>query len=195
MRTKISKALLAAAATVALSTSGTALAAGAHDGGHGHAGAFAFGDPGKPSEASRTIEITMADNYYEPEKLVIQAGETIRFVVKNEGEFLHEFNLGTAAMHAEHQKEMMTMMEHGMLSATGMNHEMMKMDHGSMGMSGHVHDDPNSILVEPGKTQEIVWKFAAATGLEFACNVPGHYEAGMMGEIEFGKVPQTAKGS
>ena len=98
-------------------------------------------------------------------------------------------------MHAEHQKEMMTMMEHGMLTATGMNHDMMKMDHSGMGMSGHVHDDPNSVLVEPGKTQEIVWKFVAATGLEFACNVPGHYESGMMGEIEFGKAPQSAKGS
>ncbi len=195
MYTKTSKALQAAAVAVVLSVSGTALAAGSHEGGHGHADAFAFGEPGKPSDVTRTIEIAMGDNFYEPEKLVIQAGETIRFVIKNEGEFLHEFNLGTAAMHAEHQKEMMTMMEHGMLSATGMNHDMMKMDHSGMGMSGHVHDDPNSVLVEPGKTQEIVWKFVAATGLEFACNVPGHYESGMMGEIEFGKAPQSAKGS
>ena len=205
MRIETSKTLLGIAAALALSVSGAAMAAGEHKGGHGdghaergghgHAGTMAFGEPGEPSEAGRTIVITMSDNYFEPEKLVIQAGETIRFVVKNEGEFLHEFNLGTAAMHAEHQKEMMTMMEHGMLSATGMNHDMMKMDHSAMGMSGHVHDDPNSVLVEPGKTQELVWKFAAATDLEFACNVPGHYEAGMMGEIEFGKTPQSASGS
>src|SRR3546814_5940718 len=78
-------------------------------------------------------------------------------------------------------------MESGMMTATGMSHDMANMDHSSMDMSGHVHDDPNSVLVEPGKTQELVWKFAATTGLEFACNVPGHYDSGMMGEVKFVK--------
>jgi uncharacterized cupredoxin-like copper-binding protein len=196
MPVQISQSLFAAVATAALFAAGPALAAGSHSGGHagdqtgsghGHSATLAFGEPGEASEASRTIEIVMGDNYFEPENLKIRAGETIRFVVKNEGEFLHEFNLGTAAMHAEHQEEMMAMMESGMMTATGMNHDMANMDHSSMDMSGHVHDDPNSILVEPGKTQELVWKFAATTDLEFACNVPGHYDSGMMGEIEFVK--------
>jgi len=202
MPTVFSKALIAVAIAASLSVSGAALAAGSHEGGHskghmeghghGHADGVAFGEPGKASEASRTVEITMADNYFEPENLVVQAGETVRFVVKNQGEFLHEFNIGTAAMHAQHQEEMMTMMEHGMLTPTGIDHEMMKMDHSEMGMSGHTHDDPNSVLVEPGGSQELIWKFAKATNLEFACNVPGHYEAGMMGEISFSKKSQTA---
>lgn len=193
---------LLATAVVVVAASGTALADPAHKGGHGndhanssehgHATTMAFGEPGKASEAGRTIEITMGDNYFEPERLTIQADETIRFVVKNEGEFLHEFNIGTAVMHAKHQEEMMTMMEHGMLTATGIDHEMMKMDHKGMGMSGHVHDDPNSILVEPGKTEELVWKFSTVSDLEFACNVPGHYDAGMMGEIEFKKQRRSA---
>ena len=201
MSVKFSKTLLAAA--VALTVSGTAFAGSLHksepgDGhaeGHGHSDALAFGEPGKSSEASRTIEIKMGDNYFEPEELVIRAGETVRFVVKNEGEFLHELNIGTAIMHAEHQEEMVTMTEHGMLTATGINHDMMKMNHASKGMSGHVHDDPNSVLVEPGKTQELVWKFAAAADLEFACNVPGHYDAGMMGKIEFGTMHRAVSGS
>lgn len=196
MPVQISNFLFTAVATAALSVAGPVLAAGSHSGGHvgeqagsghGHAATLAFGEPGKASEASRTVEIVMGDNYFEPEGLEIRAGETVRFVVKNEGEFLHEFNLGTAAMHAEHQEEMMAMMESGMMTATGMSHDMANMDHSSMDMSGHVHDDPNSILVEPGKTQELVWKFAATTGLEFACNVPGHYDSGMMGEIKFAK--------
>src|SRR3546814_5289579 len=107
---QISKCLFAAFATAALSAAGPVRAAGSHSGGHageqagsghGHAGTLAFGEPGKASEASRTIEIVMGDNYFEPENLEIRAGETVRFVLKNEGEFLHEFNLGTAAMHAE----------------------------------------------------------------------------------------------
>ena len=49
------------------------------------------------------------------------------------------------------------------------------------------HDDPNSVLVEPGKTAELVWKFTQPTELEFACNIPGHYESGMAGPINFTK--------
>ena len=69
-----------------------------------------------------------------------------------------------------------------MMSATGMG----KMDHSAMGhgeMGGMKHDDPNSVLVEPGKTAELTWTFSKATGLEFACNIPGHYQAGMVGKI------------
>ncbi len=201
MPINISKTLLAFTTIVALTASGSVLAGGTHgngqadEQGHGHADIVAFGGPGEASEVSRTIEVVMVDNYFEPEKLDIEAGETVRFVVKNQGEFLHEFNIGTADMHVEHQKEMMTMMEHGMLTPTGMNHDMMKMDHSGSGMSGHVHDDPNSILVEPGATQELVWRFAKTDDLEFACNVPGHYDSGMMGEIAFDKINQTASGS
>ena len=195
MPVQFTRTLLAVTAVAALTASASAFAAGSHKGGHGHADGLAFGEPGQPAEAGRTIEITMGDNYFEPETLVIQAGETVRFVVKNQGEFLHEFNIGTAAMHAEHQEEMMTMMEHGMLTMTGIDHDMMKMDHSGTDMSGHVHDDPNSVLVEPGKTQILVWKFAAATDLEFACNVPGHYDAGMMGEIEVDLKPNLGTGS
>ncbi len=153
---------------------------------HGHSGdhrAFDFGEPGKASEVTREIAITMQDNLYEPEEISVKAGETIRFKVTNKGEFLHEFGIATAAMHAEHQKQMMVMMQHGMIEAHRINHERMKMDHGS---GGHMmnHDDPNSVLVEPGKSAEVIWKFAKAADLEFACNIPGHYESGMVGPIK-----------
>lgn len=160
-----------------------AVAGGQHGGGHGHADGFGFGEPGMESEVSRTIEVIMGDNYFEPETISVRAGETVLFVVRNDGEFLHEYNIGTAAMHAEHQEEMTTMMEHGMLTPTGIDRETTKMEHGTNGMSANVHDDPNSVLVEPGQTEEVVWKFAAATELEFACNVPGHYQAGMVGRL------------
>ena len=152
-------------------------AAGAHGGGHG----FDFGAPGKASEATRTIDITLKENFYDPEKIDVKAGETIRFRILNQGELVHEFNIGTAAMHAGHQKEMMTMMEHGVLEADKINHDMMKMDMG--GGKTMEHNDPNSVLLEPGKSAEIIWKFTKAIDLEFACNVPGHYEAGMIGKM------------
>ena len=69
------------------------------------------------------------------------------------------------------------------LEADRINHERMKMDMG--GGKTMEHDDPNSVLLEPGKSGEIIWKFTKATELEFACNVPGHYDAGMMGRLHF----------
>jgi uncharacterized cupredoxin-like copper-binding protein len=84
-------------------------------------------------------------------------------------------------MHAEHQKEMATMIDHGMITATGVDQNMMHMDMGDMHMS---HDDPNSVLVPPGETKELTWKFSKDADIEFACNIPGHYESGMVGKIE-----------
>lgn len=150
-----------------------------------HGAAPAIGGPGKAADVTRTIDITMQDNFYEPEAITVKAGETVRFKIANKGTLLHEFGLGTAAMHAAHQKEMLVMMEHGMIEADRINHERMKMDHGpgQMPMSHSHGADQGSVLVEPGKSAEIVWKFPKEATLEFACNVPGHYESGMMGPI------------
>ncbi|MEQ8504887.1 MAG: cupredoxin family protein [Rhodospirillales bacterium] len=181
----IRNSIRSAAALVFLVGAAPALA-GAGKAGHGHGdhgGMSAIGEAGKASEVTRTITVTMIDNLYDPENISVKAGETIRFKIINKGEFLHEFGLGTAAMHKKHQAEMMKMWEHGMIEADRINHDKMKMDHGD----GHAmkHDDPNSILLEPGKSGEIIWKFTKPTKLEFACNIPGHYESGMMGEIRF----------
>jgi len=158
-----------------------AWSSGSHDGGHG--AKTNIGMPGKATAATRTIEINMFDNLYEPESISVKEGETVRFVIKNSGEFVHEFNIGTAAMHANHQKEMIMMVEHGVLEADKINHDMMKMDMG--GGKTMEHDDPNSVLLEPGKSGEVVWTFAKASKIEFACNVPGHYDSGMMGQVKF----------
>ena len=185
-----------AAAAVLAATSPASAGAGGHgaapSGGHmmgsdGHGPAdhhgMAFDQPGKASEVSRTVNVEMHDNYYKPEQITVKAGETIRFKVTNKGEFLHEFGLGTAAMHKAHQKEMMKMWEHGMIEADRINRDRMKMDHGDG--RGMEHNDANSILLEPGKSGEVIWKFTKPMDLEFACNIPGHYESGMMGPIKF----------
>lgn len=44
---------------------------------------------------------------------------------------------------------------------------------------------PNSVLLEPGQSEEIVWRFSKKGNIEFACNVPGHYQAGMYGDVNF----------
>ena len=163
------------------------------DAGHAHGSGSLIGEPAKAVGTTRTVQVKLADTLYEPKTIKVRAGETVRFQLTNTGELLHEFNIGTAVMHAEHQKEMQAMMEAGMLTATGMNHDMSKMDHSKMDHSKSgtpmpmKHDDPNSVLVGPGEKKELVWKFSKATELQFACNLPGHYEAGMVGEFEFGR--------
>ncbi|OZY57958.1 copper-binding protein [Pseudomonas lundensis] len=156
-----------------------------------------IGQPAPAASATRTVNIEMTDLAFSPKTLNVKPGETVRFVLVNKGQLLHEFNLGDAAMHAEHQKEMLKMQQSGAMTTTGMNHSGMDhsgmdhsgMDHGAMGqgsmsMTGMVHDDPNSVLVEPGKTAELTWTFSDARDLEFACNVPGHYQAGMVGTLK-----------
>lgn len=141
------------------------------------AASLSFGHAAPAAEASRTVELVLGDMYFEPRNLQVKAGETVRFVLVNKGQLVHEFNLGNAAMHASHQQEMLKMQQSGMLTPTGMPHH-------DMGHGGEMkHDDPNSVLVEPGKTAELTWTFAKAADLEFACNVPGHYQAGMVGKL------------
>ncbi|OPK10379.1 plastocyanin/azurin family copper-binding protein [Pseudomonas sp. VI4.1] len=142
---------------------------------------FDFGQPAPAAKATRSVEVVMGDMSFTPKAIEIKAGETVRFVLVNKGKLLHEFNLGDAAMHARHQQEMLKMQQSGMLTPTGMK----EMDHGSMPGMDHAmkHDDPNSVLVEPGKTAELTWIFTKATRLEFACNIPGHYQAGMVGQL------------
>ena len=140
-----------------------------------------IGEKGKLLEVSRTIEIKMYDNYYEPKEIKIKKGETIKFIVHNYGELVHEFNIATKEMHIKHQPEMMKMVENEILLADRIDKkkmkEMAKKDH-SMG-----HSHSNSVLLEPNQSAELIWKFSTDTNLEAACNVPGHYESGMVANI------------
>ncbi|MBC8445390.1 MAG: cupredoxin domain-containing protein [Rhodospirillaceae bacterium] len=158
-----------------------AWAAGIHEGGHNNVGNI--GQPGVEKEINRTIEVSLQDNFFEPGEITVRSGETLRFILKNEGEFVHEFNIGTPLMHAAHQEEMMMMIEHGVLELDKINRDMMKMDMGDGKIMAH--DDPNSKLLEPGETMEIIWKFSEEMSLEFACNIPGHYDSGMAGIFNF----------
>ena len=140
-----------------------------------------IGEKGKLSEVDRTIEIKIHDNYYEPKEINVKRGETIKFIVTNYGELVHEFNIATKEMHIEHQPEMMKMVENQILLADKIDmkkmKEMAKKDH-SMG-----HSHSNSVLLEPNQSAELIWKFSTDANLEAACNVPGHYESGMVANI------------
>ena len=137
-----------------------------------------IGEKGKLAEIDKIIEVKMYDNYFLPKSINIKRGETVKFVVHNYGDLVHEFNIATKKMHLEHQKEMMKMIEHGILLSDRIDKVKMKKVAKKDHSMSHSHS--NSVLLEPNKSGEIIWKFSTDVALEAACNVPGHYESGMV---------------
>ena len=118
-----------------------------------------WGIAGDAAAATRTIEIHMADKMrFTPDLIEVREGETVRLTHKNDGKILHEFVLGTKKELDEHAALMLKFptME---------------------------HDEPYMAHVPAGKTGEIVWTFNRAGTYDFACLIPGHYQAGMVGKI------------
>ena len=140
-----------------------------------------IGSLGKESEVSRVINVIMYDNYYEPNSFQIKAGETIKFEVENAGELVHEFNIANKMMHIKHQPEMEKMVENEILFADSIDKVKMKKMAKMDKAMGHSHS--NSVLLEPKQKGNIIWKFDNVANIEVACNVPGHYQAGMIAEV------------
>ena len=140
-----------------------------------------IGFKGKEGEVSRVVKVVMYDNYFKPNSFQIKAGETIKFEVENAGMLVHEFNIANKMMHMMHQPEMRKMFENGILLAFSIDKEKMKKMAKIDKSMGHSHS--NSVLLEPKQKGEIVWKFDNAVDIEVACNVPGHYQAGMIAKV------------
>ncbi len=118
-----------------------------------------WGQEGNPKRITRTIEVDMADNMrFTPSDLTIKRGETVRFVVHNGGQVLHEMVLGTKKALAEHAALMKKFPD-------------------------MEHSEPNMAHVKPGRNGEIVWQFTQPGEFQFACLQPGHFEAGMVGKL------------
>ena len=144
----------------------------------GHGDEDGIGEPGDAAQIDRTIIVEMDEMSFSPETIEVAPGETIRFEVVNVGRAVHEFNIGTSETWDGHRGEMRTMMREGMMTMRSINHDRMM-------EAGMMHDDANSVLLEPGQTAKVTWTFGEKTELGFACNVPGHRESGMVGEISF----------
>lgn len=129
-----------------------------HHGGHGLTLA---GKPGRPDQIDRTIVVEASDQmkFLHEEPIRVREGETIEFRVTNTGRIPHEFAIGVKHEHAEHQ----VMMRQNPAMA---------------------HDEPNAVTLAPGESRTLIWTFAKAEQIELACNIPGHYVAGMYSTVE-----------
>jgi uncharacterized cupredoxin-like copper-binding protein len=129
------------------------------DPGHKHKTA---GTPGDPSKGARTIEVTMreADGSmsFAPDRIEVRQGEQIKFALENAGTQDHEFIIATKEENETHGKLMERFPE-------------------------MEHDDPNGKRLAPQTSADIIWKFTKLGTFEFACLIPGHYQAGMHGLI------------
>lgn len=152
---------LALSLILGLTTASTVLAHGdEHDKGQE---ADVYGVPGDSAAASRTIELDASDAMrFSKNEIKVRKGETIRFVITNVGKVRHEFSLGTKQELVEHYEQMKKFPD-------------------------MVHEEANKVTLEPGQKGEVIWKFTKAGVVDFACLHPGHYEAGMKGQIKVSK--------
>ncbi len=118
-----------------------------------------WGIAGDAKAVRRTITIRMTDDMrFAPNRIEVREGDTVRLRAENKGKVLHEIVIGTKAELNQHA-------------------EMMKKH------PGMEHDEPYMAHVAAGKTGDIVWHFNRAGNFDFACLIPGHYQAGMTGTI------------
>ena len=121
------------------------------------------------ARGARTVEIRMGDDMrFRPERIEVREGETVRFVVRNRGKLLHEMVIGTGEELRAHAELM---------------RKFPKME----------HDEPYMTHVKPARTGELLWNFNRPGTFQFACLVPGHFEAGMTGTIVV--TPATPRGN
>ena len=142
----------------------------------------AIGIKGNEANVDRVITVLMYDNYFQPNLIKVKKNETIKFLVQNKGELVHEFNIATREMHLKHQPEMMKMVENEILLVDKIDKQ--KMKEMSKKNPSMAHSHANSVLLSPGERAELIWKFSNSVDIEAACNVPGHYDVGMIAKID-----------
>jgi uncharacterized cupredoxin-like copper-binding protein len=119
----------------------------------------AFGRAADPRKAKRTVRVEMLDQMrFAPAEITVKRGEVVRFVPVNKGQVLHEMVLGTMD---DLKKHAAMMRKH----------------------PGMHHAEPHMAHVAPGKSGEMGWQFTKAGEFYYACLVPGHFEAGMLGKV------------
>jgi putative spermidine/putrescine transport system substrate-binding protein len=123
------------------------------------ANASRIGQPGDPSQVSRTITMTMSDTMrFTPDRIEVRKGETVRFVLQNEGRLRHELVLGEPEALRRHAAMMQTMPD-------------------------MQHSGPNMASLAPGERGQLIWKFTRTGTVTFACLQSGHLDAGMRGAV------------
>jgi len=152
--------LAVATALTAVSALGAAADPGRTN--HDHAAETAYGRPGDPSKGGRVVQVVMMETdsgmAFAPTRVEVRRGEQVQFVLRNDGELDHELVIGTVEANNHHAQAMMS--------------------HPDM-----THEDPNAKRLGPKTSGVLRWQFTQAGTFEYACLIPGHREAGMVGTV------------
>lgn len=106
-----------------------------------------------------TVRITIHYSSFDPDGLVVEPGETVRFVIVNTDPIDHEFILGDAEVQRAHEE----------------------------GTEAHHPPRPGEVSVPAGETVATAYTFPDISGsLIFGCHLPGHYDFGMGGAVTVG---------
>jgi uncharacterized cupredoxin-like copper-binding protein len=153
--------MILAATALALVPTSMAWADPVHAG-HDHAMEAAYGRPGDPAKGGRVVQVVMKETdsgmAFAPERIEVAKGEQIQFVLRNGGELDHELVIGTVEANRVHAAAMAA--------------------HPDM-----AHEDSNAKRLRPKTSSVLRWQFTEAGTFEYACLIPGHREAGMVGTV------------
>ncbi|MCG9568284.1 copper-resistant cuproprotein CopI [Vibrio chagasii] len=118
------------------------------------------GMPATGAKPDKVVHVLLSDDMKITfkNKVNIEPNDVVQFVVMNTGKVDHEFSIGSSDEQLEHR-------------------EMMK------NMGNHAHDSGSTVTVKPGKAKQMLWHFHGDNHVEFACNIPGHAEAGMVKSV------------
>ena len=111
----------------------------------------------EPKKA-QTVEVRIHHSRFVPERIDVEAGSRVRFVIVNEDPIAHEFILGDEEVQDRHET----------------------------GTEPHHGAVPGEVSVAAGSRAETAYEFSRSGTLIFGCHLPGHYAYGMKGEVRVG---------
>ncbi len=102
---------------------------------------------------TRTVELSMVDNRFEPAALTVGRGEKVKFVIRNNGRVVHDAFVGDAAAQAMHETD-------------------------TIGAAA----DPD-VTIEPGMTGTLTHTFDQAVTSRSAATNLAHFAGGMKMDV------------
>lgn len=110
----------------------------------------------EPASSHRTIEIDIEHSAFIPDRIEVEEGDTVTFVVRNSDPIDHEFILGDEEVQQIHEE----------------------------GTEKHHGARPGEISIPAGKTRETTYTFDEPGELIYGCHIFAHYDYGMRGAVE-----------
>ena len=123
------------------------------------ASVIAQATPPSDQQAPRTVVLDLADLKDGTGILKAKAGETVRFVLHNSDDVMHDFTIGPAARQEGRKALIAMLMDADLINAENGGHAAL--------------DTPNAVLVMPGETKELTWTFTAARTCSSAATCRG----------------------